>query len=177
MRTWLCIMLKRRSYARWGALAVGLYWLITSLFSLLDRTALARKGLSDLAISIGVFSFLTACALIVMTAVALTALTRKDAKLKFISLLIYGGTLIFYIVLFCLSVAISAKWDDGWTAYFEHICNYLVLPFAMGFVAIAFGFKEEEFVLPWCKKVEAQAAEPVTSSAEGSDDGDSGENA
>lgn len=175
----VCIVMKRRSYARWAALAVALYWFITTLFSLLRDTALARGGLPALTISVGVFSFLTACALIVMTAFALTALTRKDGKIKMVAACVYAGALVFYLVLFALRVALAAKGASGWSVYFELICDYLVIPLAMFFIAIAFGFKEEEFVLP-CKKKpvtapkaeEAPLASPATTetSAESSHD-------
>ena len=168
----VCIVMKRRSYARWAALAVALYWFITTLFSLLRDTALARGGLPALTISVGVFSFLTACALIVMTAFALTALTRKDGKIKMVAACVYAGALVFYLVLFALRVALAAKGASGWSVYFELICDYLVIPLAMFFIAIAFGFKEEEFVLPCKKKTvtapkaeEAPAASAETSPA------------
>lgn len=146
-----CIVMKRRSYARWAALGVALYWLITTLFSLLSATGLASSGNPALTISVGVFSFLTACALIVMICFALTALTRKSGKIKMTAACIYAGALVLYLVLFSLRVALAAKWGVGWSAYFELICDYLVIPFAMFFIAVAFGFKEEEFVFP-CKK-------------------------
>ena len=159
----ICIVIKRRSYARWAALAVALYWLITTLFSLLENAGLASSGQPALTISVGVFSFLTACALIVMTAFALTALTRKSGKIKMIAACVYVGALVFYLVLFSLRVALAAKWNMGWSVYFELLCDYLLIPFAMFFIAVAFGFKEEEFVLP-CKKKVALSEESVAKS-------------
>ena len=159
----LCIVMKRRSYARWAALAVSLYWLITTLFALLDNTAMASGDFPALMISAGVFSFLTACALIVMTVFALIALTRKSGKIKMIAACIYVGALVFYLVLFALNVALAAKWNSGWNTYFRLLCDDLVIPFAMLFIAVAFGFREEEFVFP-CKKKSAPASEEAPAS-------------
>jgi len=154
----LCIVMKRRSYARWATLAVALYWLITTLFSLLGDTVMASDLYTSLAISVGVFSFLTACTLIVMTVFALTAVTQKNGKVKMIAACIYAGALAFYIILFALRVALAASWDMGWNTYFWLLCDYLLIPFAMFFIAVAFGFREEEFVFP-CKKKPAPVSD------------------
>ena len=155
----LCIVMKRRSYARWATLAVALYWLITTLFSMLDNTAMASGVFPPLAIAVGVFSFLTACTLIVMTAFALTAVTHKNGKIKMVAACIYVGALLFYLVLFALSVAFAAGGNAGWNVYFGLLCDDLLIPFAMFFIAVAFGFREEEFVFP-CKK-KAAPVEPT----------------
>ena len=157
----LCIVIKRRSYARWATLAVSLYWLITTLFSLLNDTAMASGGFPPLVIAVGVFSFLTACALIVMTAFGLYAVMHKSGKIKMVAACIYVGALLFYLVLFSLRVALAAKWNQGWNTYSALICNDLLIPFAMFFIAVAFGFREEEFVLP-CRKKAVLAVETVS---------------
>ena len=168
----LCIVMKRRSYARWAALAVSLYWLITTLFSLLDSTAMAVGTNPPLTISVGVFSFLVACALIVMISFALASVVRKDAKVKLIAFFIYVGALLLFLVLFALSAAVTAKLGFGWNVYFSHICNYILIPFAMGFIAITFGFREEEFMIPWIKerKVVPQEEKAVVSVDEEEED-------
>ena len=148
----LCIVMKRRSYARWATVAVSLYWLITTLFTLLDTTAMAVGANPPLTISVGVFAFLVACALIVMTSFALASVVRKNAKLKLIAFLIYVGALLLFLVLFSLGTAVAAEWGFGWNTYFSLICDYLLIPFAMGFIAITFGFREEEFFIPWIKE-------------------------
>ena len=159
----LCIVMKRRSYARWATLGVSLYWLITTLFSLLGDTVMASSDYPALAIAVGVFSFLTACALIVMTIFALTAVTKKSGKIKMLAACIYAGALVFYLVLFALRVALAASWDLGWNAYFWLLCDYLLIPFAMFFIAVAFGFREEEFVFPCKKKPSAEVKKSTKS--------------
>ena len=159
----LCIVMKRRSYARWATLAVALYWLITTLFTLLGETSMASSEYPSLAIAVGVFSFLTACTLIVMTSFGLTAVTHKSGKIKMFAACIYVGALLFYLILFALSVALAADVEEGWNVYFKLLCDDLLIPFAMFFIAVAFGFREEEFVFP-CKKKPAPVEASVTKS-------------
>lgn len=160
----VCIAMRKRSCAKWASIGVSLYWLITSLFDLLSDTAFASSTFGDLLISVGVFSFLTACALVVMTVFFAMSMAKKDQKKKLIAFFIFLGILVFYLVLFSLWTAASAKWGSTWNSYFRLVYTYLVIPFAMLFIAIAFGFKEGELVLPLkpkAKKAVTEAPAPM----------------
>ena len=161
------LLARKRVLAKWALIGVVLYWVISFVFTLLTDTGFAVANATALAISVGVFSFLAACALIAMVSFLGIAAYKKDRKTKFITLLIYCGTLVFLIVLFSLTVALNAKWGVAdWNDYFGIICDDLIVPFAMLFAAIAFGFKREEFVCSErvkpakVKKTASQEVEP-----------------
>ena len=157
----VCIAMRKRCLAKSAAVGVSGYWLISSLFDLLDRTSFARSVYGDILIAIGVFSFLSACALIVMTIFFVLSMVNKNKDQKFIALCIFLGTLLFYLVLFSLSTAVAADGGANWNVYFMLIYKYLVIPFAILFIGFAFAFKEEELVLnikPREKKAKAQKA-------------------
>ena len=166
----VCIAMRKRCLAKSAAVGVSGYWLISSLFDLLDSTSLARSVYDDISIAIGVFSFLSACALIVMTIFFVLSMVNKNKDQKFIALCIFLGTLLFYLVLFSLSTASAADVGANWNAYFMLIYKYLVIPFAILFIGFAFAFKEEELVLnikPKAKKVKAtQEQAPVAEEAD-----------
>ena len=158
----LLILLKKRRFAKWASLAVAAYWLISTLFSLFRDMAMARSGGTGLAISIGIFSFLAASSLVVAAVFAVLSVSREKPRMKIPALGAYGTLLTFYFVLFSLWTADYATMGAGWNEYFSLVYSYLIVPFAILFIGIAFGFKEEEFVLPRsaaraAKKQEKQA--------------------
>ena len=154
------ITIRRRSVAKWAFLGLSIFWVLTTIFSLLDSTGFAVKGAGGLACSVGVFSFFAACALIVTAVLATIAYWKKDFKLKIISLLVFLGALVFFLVLFALRVALAAKWNAAWGTYFGLIYNYLLIPFAMLFAALAFWYNESELHFAVFEK-KPEAKEPA----------------
>ena len=145
---WLLIpvllSVRRRSVAKWAFLGLSIFWALTTIFSLLDSAILCTTGASALSCATGVFGFLVACAMIVVSVLAPVAYWKKDSKLKIIALLVYLGTLILFLVLFSLRVALYAKWGMNWSEYFYLLYNFLVIPVAICFAALAFWFEEKE---------------------------------
>ncbi|MBO4479303.1 MAG: hypothetical protein J5774_02940 [Clostridia bacterium] len=162
---WLLIpvllSIRRRSVAKWAFLGLSIFWVLTSIFSLLDGAGLATAGADGLACAVGVFSFLVACALITTTVLAVIAYWKKDQKLKIVSILVFLGSLVFFLVLFALRVALAADWDAGWATYFFLIYSYLLIPFAMLFAALAFWFSEKELYFAVFEKKAASEAKPA----------------
>ena len=190
---WLLIpvllSIRRRSIAKWAFLGISIYWALTTIFSLLQGAGLATAFASSLSCATGVFSFLVACAMIVVSIFGVLAYWKKDTKMKLIAICIFIGTLVFYLVFFALRVALGAAWNDPWNAYFALIYEYLVIPFAMLFAALAFWFEEGELYfavfdksvaekadasesLPEAEEVEEES-EPENDEAEASEDGSS----
>ena len=64
--------------------------------------------------------------------------------MKLLAFAVYLGTLIFFLVLFALRAALYADWGNTWNSYFGLIYNVILIPFAMGFAALAFWFDEGE---------------------------------
>ena len=145
---WLLIpvllSIRRRSVAKWAFLGLSIFWALTTIFDLLQQTGLATPGAGSLSAATGVFCFLIACAMIVMSVFAAIAYWKKDTKLKLIAFAIYLCTLIFFLVLFSLRTALNANWNAAWNEYFYLIYGYILIPFAMGFAALAFWLKENE---------------------------------
>ena len=145
---WLLIpvllSIRRRSIAKWAFLGLSIFWALTTIFDLLQGTSLATSGASSLACATGVFAFFIACAMIVMSVFAVIAYWKKDSKMKLIAFAIYLGTILLFLVLFALRTALYAKWGNPWNVYFEMLCKMIVIPFAMGFAALAFWFGESE---------------------------------
>ena len=144
---WLLIpvllSIRRRSIAKWAFLGLSIYWALTKIFDLLQGASLATNGAGALACATGVFSFLIACAMIVMSVFAVVAYWKKDKKTKLIALAIYLCTLVLYLVLFALLTALNAGLA-GWSTYFNLLYSYIVIPFAMCFAALAFWFSESD---------------------------------
>ena len=144
---WLLIpvllSIRRRSIAKWAFLGLSIYWALTKIFELLQGTRLATTGAGSLACATGVFCFIIACAMIVMSVFAVVAYWKKDKKTKLIALAIYLCTLVIYLVLFALLTAFNAGWA-AWNEYFNLIYSYIVIPFAMCFAALAFWFSESD---------------------------------
>ena len=155
------ISIRRRSVARWAFLGLSIFWVLTSIFSLLDGAGLAVEGAGGVPCSVGVFSFLIACALIVVTVLSTIAYWKKDAKLKIVSLLVYLGSLVFFLVLFALRVALAAEWNMNWSSYFGLVYSYIVIPLAMCFAAIAFWYTEKELYFAVFDKKTVKEEAPV----------------
>ena len=162
------ISVRRRSIAKWAFLGLSIFWVLTTTFSLLDATGFATAGAGGLACSVGVFSFLIACALIVTAVFATIAYWKKDKKMKLVALFIYLGTLVLLLVLFALYVALYANWRAGWNRYFGLIYQYILIPVAMCFAALAFWFDEGElcFAIFEKKPAEAKEEKPAEAKAE-----------
>ena len=146
---WLAIpvllKIQKREVAKWSFLGISIYWLLTTVFNLLDQTGFAGAGRSALSCAIGVFVFLLAAALIAVAGFAVVNLMKKEKKWKKLSLSIYLGCLLIFVLLFALFVAYFAKWGAGWSEYFYLLYTFLALPFAMLFAAIVFWFDGNEF--------------------------------
>ena len=135
----------KKPAAKWAFLGVSAYWVITSLFDLLDETGVAQKGAGALAGAMGTFAFLIACALIVTTVFAVLSKVKDSQKWKLIALAIFCVTLLLFVVFFALCTALYAKWKIGiWNIYFVLINKFLVVPFAMFFAALNFWFDGSE---------------------------------
>ena len=135
----------KKNEAKWAFLGVSAYWVITTLFELLNDTGVARNGNGALAGAMGAFAFLIACAMIVMTVFAILSKYKDSEKWKVIALAVYCGTLLLFVVFFALHTAVYAKWKIGtWDMYFEIISKFLILPFAMLFAALTFWFDGSE---------------------------------
>ena len=153
------ISVRRRSIAKWAFLGLSIFWVLTTIFSLLDGTGFATAGAGGLACSVGVFSFLIACALIVTAVFATIAYWKKDKKMKLVALLVFLGTLVLLLVLFALYVALYANWRAGWNRYFGLIYQYILIPVAMCFAALAFWFDEGELHFAIFEKKPAEVKE------------------
>ena len=168
---WLLIpvllSIRRRSIAKWAFLGLSIYWALTTIFSMLDGAGLATTGATALSGATGVFCFIIACAMIVTTVFATVAYWKKDKKMKVTALLIFLGTILLFVVLFGLQVALYAKWGMAWNVYFHLVYGYLLIPVAMCFAALAFWFDEGELYFAVFEKKTA-AVSPK--SAEESDD-------
>ena len=145
---WLLIpvllSIRRRSIAKWAFLGLSIYWALTTIFDLLQGTLLATANASALACATGVFCFIIACTMIVVTVFSVVAYWKKDTNLKLVALAIYITALLFFLVFFALRTALSATWKDVWNSYFNLVCNYIVIPYAMLFAAIAFWLTESD---------------------------------
>jgi len=159
----ILLSIRRRNIAKWAFLGLSIYWALTTIFSLLDGAALANPFASALACATGVFSFFVACAMIVVSVFAVIGYWKRSVKMKQIALAIYCGTLLLFLVLFSLSVALRAEWGAGWNTYFGLLYKYIAIPFAMCFAALAFWFNESDVCFPIFEKnaaVKEDLAEP-----------------
>lgn len=156
---WLLIpvllSIRRRSVAKWAFLGLSIFWALTTTFDLLRGAGLATAEASSLSCATGVFSFFVACAMIVMSVFAVIAYWKKDTKLKLVAFSIYLGTILLFIVLFALRVALYAKLSVDWNEYFNLLYSYLLIPIAMCFAALAFWFKESDLNFSFLDRTDA----------------------
>ena len=119
---------------------IFIYWTIATIFGFLEDCLLVSGKAEGIVIAIGVFEFFIACAFIVLSVFTILGFAQKKTAYKKLALLIFCGSLFFYIIVFALRVA-NAAGAARWNDYFGIIYKYLVLPFGMFFMALYFEFK------------------------------------
>lgn len=120
------------------------FWVLYTIIGYFNECTGIVKGFGGVAVSMGVFELLIACAFTVFAVLAILSILKNKPEFKKILLFIFMGCLVLYLVTFSLRVALYAKWKMGWNSYFEVIYKYLALPFAMFFLLLHFEYTFDE---------------------------------
>jgi len=155
----ILLTMGKNTAAKYTMCPVISYWTISTIFSFLGDCTGIGAGAPALTTALGVFELFIACALVVIVALAVISIVKKDACYKRVSMFIFIGVLVFYLVAFSLRTAVYAKWGMAWNDYFEVIYRYLSLPFAMFFMLLHFEFTLDEMKIFKEKSVVAAPAE------------------
>ena len=158
----LLLSLGKQNAAKRAMCPIFAFWILNSIFSSLrDCTGIGNWS-GDVEIAKGVFELLLACALIVIAAFAVFSIAKEDQKPKKTAFCIFAGCMIFYLVIFALTVAEYADDGAGWSSYFGAIYTYLTLPFGMFFLVQHFEFTLDDMIIFDVP----ETAEPETASEE-----------
>ena len=161
----ILLTMGKNTAAKYTMCPVIAYWTISTIFTFLDECTGIGAGSAPTAIAMGVFELFIACALVVIVALAVIAIVKKDTFFKRICMFIFLGVLVFYLVAFSLRTAVYARWGAAWNNYFGVIYRFLALPFAMFFLLLHFEFTLDEmkiFKEPAAAPAPAEVpAEPV----------------
>ena len=139
------ILLRKKDLAKLVFTIYASFWLIASIYSTLGDSGLMRGGVHGLWISISVFEFLIAGALLNALAFFIIGKKQNDVKKFNLTALILLGAYGAFFIVFVLNIAAFAVFRWGWTSYIGNFKENLFLPAAMFLGLFYFGFMTVNF--------------------------------
>ena len=130
------LLLKKDKLANFALIPVFSYWFINSVFDALGWADNAVSGAGGLTITIGIFAFIVALALLTAGAFGVLYFLKKDKKFLQLAIVILFGTILFFFLIWVLLIALFAKYGWDWNSYFDAFYQYLFLPIGISFLVL-----------------------------------------
>ena len=124
----LLLALKKQQYVKYALAPLACYWMISSVLTYLGYADNATAGMSQLSITTGVFGFFIGCALLASLILAFIYGLKKSNKCLQVAYVVLVASLLFFLLVWVLRLAMYAKYDLGWDSYIGAFAHYLFLP-------------------------------------------------
>ena len=133
------LLLKKEEGAKIAFVFLISFWIIYSVESLFATAEnWCVRNADGLLITIGVFCFLLALALIAVLVLLALEYILKKSKLRVFSFFVLIGFFLFSFITFILYFIFCIKFDADWTRYFYILSTYLIAPLAVLFGCLYF---------------------------------------
>lgn len=131
-------VLKKDELVKYALVPVAGFWGISTIYNFLGSAEFVTGGWGGLTITISLFEFLIALAFLAVLAFGILYFVKKDKKFLQIAFCIFAGSLLFFVLVWALSIALFAQGNADWTTYFDLFRSALFIPFGLVFAVLAF---------------------------------------
>ena len=134
----LLLALRRDKLVAYALAVVLAYWVIGTIYNFLGGADVATSAYSGLTIARGLFQVFIALAFLAIVVLLVLYVLRRDRKMANYAFCVMAGSLVFFVVLWALSLAAYAKNNADWGSYFYAFKSFIFLPFGLTAVCLAY---------------------------------------
>ena len=132
----LLMILKKDRLVSYAIVPVFGYWLISTIYNYLGNSMFITDEYASLSIAHSLFQFFIGCAFLGIIALGILFFFTKKRLLLQIAFCLLAGSLLFYLLVCALSLAMFPQWNADWRTYFYAFVEYLLIPTGLTFVVL-----------------------------------------
>lgn len=163
----MLLLFGKQRFVPYALCAVSSYWIVNCIYQFMGDASSITSNTGALTTAVYVFEFLAALAMIATVVLAALYIVNGKKKWAQLSMGVMACNLLFFVLIWVMSIALFAKVDAGWPAYFQTFGFDLFLPAGLVFVWIDYlaGKVEIEEVREPAEEAEAAETETIVEEA------------
>lgn len=132
----LLMVLKKDRLVSYAIVPVFGYWLISTIYNYFGNSIFISAEYDSLSITHALFQFFIGCAFLGIIALGILFFFTKKRLLLQIAFCLLAGSLLFFVLVCALSLAMYSQWNADWRSYFYAFNEYLLIPTGLTFVVL-----------------------------------------